>query len=57
MKLDVVDLDNGVAKAVLSGRLDIDGAAAIDLPFSALAGSKNKVIVDCPTFPSWHRWG
>ncbi len=46
MKLDVVDLDNQITKVVLSGRMDIEGAQAVDMKFSVIAGSRKKVIVD-----------
>jgi anti-sigma B factor antagonist len=46
VKLDLVDLDNQITKVVLSGRLDIEGAHAIDTKFSVIAGSRRKVIVD-----------
>jgi anti-sigma B factor antagonist len=40
------DLANGVTKVALSGRLDIEGAQAIDMRFNVLAGSKKAVVVD-----------
>ena len=46
MKLDVVELDNQITKVVLAGRMDIEGAQAIDLKFNVIAGSRKKVIVD-----------
>jgi len=46
MKLDTVDLEGGITKAVLSGRMDIEGATAVDLKFSVLAGARKKLIVD-----------
>ncbi len=46
MQLKTVELENGVTKAELSGRMDIEGATAVDLKFSVLAGSKKKLIVD-----------
>lgn len=46
MKLDVVELDKGITKVVMSGRMDVDGSQAIDIPFSAIAGSKSKLILD-----------
>ena len=46
MELIVETLPNGVTKAVLIGRLDIDGAARIDVRFSALANSPFGVAVD-----------
>ncbi len=46
MELTTTDLDNGVTKVLLSGRMDIEGATAVDLRFSVLAGSKKKLLVD-----------
>ncbi len=46
MQLTVEDLPNGVTKAVLNGRMDIDGANAVDMKFSTLAASKKKLVVD-----------
>ncbi|MGO8954290.1 MAG: STAS domain-containing protein [Rhodomicrobium sp.] len=46
MKLDVLDLDNGITKLVLAGRMDIEGASAVDMQFSVIAGSRKKVLVD-----------
>ena len=46
MELTVETLPNGVTKAKLVGRLDIDGAAQIDVRFSALSGAAFGVAVD-----------
>lgn len=46
MELMVETLANGVTKINLAGRLDIVGAAAIDLKFQVVSGSQRKVIVD-----------
>jgi anti-sigma B factor antagonist len=46
MKMDVVELDNQIAKVVLSGRMDIAGAQAVDFQFNTLCGARRKVIVD-----------
>ncbi len=46
MEMVVVDLDGGVTKVALRGRLDTVGAEAIDLRFSVIAGSKQAVVVD-----------
>ncbi len=40
MNFDTVELENGITKVVLSGRMDIEGASAVDLKFSVLAGAK-----------------
>jgi anti-sigma B factor antagonist len=46
MEMRVGALPNGVTCATLTGRLDIDGAASIDLRFSALSGSPFGLAVD-----------
>src|SRR5436305_1130268 len=44
--MEVEELSGGVTKVRLKGRLDIAGAAEIDLRFNALAGAQRAVIVD-----------
>ena len=47
MNLDTVDVDGGITRVNLNGRLDIAAAAAIDLRFSALAsGDRPLLVVD-----------
>src|SRR5215467_14579825 len=46
MNLYVAELDNGITKVSLSGRLDIDGALKIDKEFTAIAEKKKRVLVD-----------
>ena len=46
MPIEILELDEAVTKVVLSGRIDIAGASAIDLPMSVVGGSRNAVIVD-----------
>jgi stage II sporulation protein AA (anti-sigma F factor antagonist) len=46
MEMSIEAFSDSVTKVVLNGRLDMQGAQKIDLPFSALAGSHRKVIVD-----------
>jgi anti-anti-sigma factor len=47
MKLETEELDGGVLKVSLSGRMDIAGVDAIAVPFAALAATDNRrVIVD-----------
>ena len=46
MNLEVVELENGITKVILSGRLDIEGALKIDNNFNDLAEKKKKVLVD-----------
>jgi len=45
MELAYSDLENGVRKIDLKGRLDIEGASAIDLKFTALAASQQAFLV------------
>jgi len=40
------ELAGGITKVILDGRLDIEGAAAIDLDMNIIAGSKKAVLVD-----------
>lgn len=45
--MDITIDDSGSTATVkLIGRLDISGAATIDLPLATLAGSKNGILVD-----------
>src|SRR5271168_2363932 len=46
MEMSIEAFSDSVTKVALNGRLDMQGAQKIDLPFSALAGSHRKVIVD-----------
>jgi anti-anti-sigma factor len=46
MELVVEDMPSGVTKAILVGRMDIDGAMGVDLKLNVLAGSKAVLIVD-----------
>ena len=46
MPMMFVELDNGVTKVIISGRIDIAGAQEIDLPMSAVAGSRRAVVLD-----------
>ena len=46
MKLSTEELDGGVTKVVLDGRLDIEGAAAVDLKMNIIAGSSKLVLLD-----------
>jgi stage II sporulation protein AA (anti-sigma F factor antagonist) len=40
------EVAGGITKVVLDGRLDIDGASAVDSELSVIAGTKNAVLVD-----------
>ena len=46
MNLEIADLENGITKITLSGRLDVEGALKIDGEFNAIAERKKKVLVD-----------
>src|ERR1700686_4513183 len=46
MQLSTEELEGGITKVVLEGRLDIAGAQAIDLKMNVIAGAKKAVIVD-----------
>src|ERR1700761_4755349 len=46
MKMDGDPVASGVVKVILEGRLDITGAAVIDLQFNAIAGSHKGIVVD-----------
>jgi anti-anti-sigma factor len=47
MRLETEELDGGILKVNLSGRMDIAGVDAIAVPFAALAATDNRrVIVD-----------
>jgi anti-sigma B factor antagonist len=40
------ELEGGVTKIVLTGRIDIAGAMEIDMPMSVAGGSRRAVVVD-----------
>jgi anti-anti-sigma factor len=46
INLVIEDLADGVTKAALQGRLDIDGAQMVDMRFNVLAGAKKKLVID-----------
>jgi anti-anti-sigma factor len=46
MQLSTEDLEDGITKVVLDGRLDIAGASEADLKMNVIAGSKNSVLID-----------
>lgn len=46
MDMQVADIAQGAVRVTLTGRLDIQGAAKIDLAFNAVIGSKRGVVVD-----------
>lgn len=46
MAITVQDLADGVTHVIISGRIDIAGAAEIDMPMSVVGGSRRSVIID-----------
>jgi anti-sigma B factor antagonist len=46
MAISTQDLDGGVTKVVISGRIDVAGAKALDMPLAVIAGSRRSVIID-----------
>jgi anti-anti-sigma factor len=46
MEMRIEELGNGVNQVGLVGAFDINGAADVDLRFAALAGSRDKILVD-----------
>lgn len=46
VKVDISDLENGITKVVLEGRLDVKGALSVDGTFNTLAQEKNKILID-----------
>jgi anti-anti-sigma factor len=46
MSFATEELTGGITRVILDGRLDIDGAAAMDAQMTAIAGSRKAVLVD-----------
>lgn len=46
MQITISEFEGPVARVVLVGRLDINGADKIDLPIATLAGRRNSVVID-----------
>ncbi len=46
MPISTEELANGITRVVLEGRLDIQGAAAVDLQMNVIAGSRKAVLLD-----------
>ena len=46
MKLSTESMDGGITRILLDGRLDIQGAAAVDLKMNVLAGSNKFLLID-----------
>ena len=46
MAIAIEELTGGITKVTLDGKLDIEGAAAVDLKMNIIAGSRKAVLVD-----------
>jgi anti-sigma B factor antagonist len=46
MPISTEELTGGITRVILDGRLDIEGAAAVDLRMNVIAGTKRAVLVD-----------
>ena len=46
MTISTESMEGGITRVLLDGRLDIQGAAAIDLKMNVLAGSSKFLLVD-----------
>ncbi len=46
MTLSTESMEGGITRVLLDGRLDIQGAAAIDLRMNVLAGSSKFLLID-----------
>jgi len=46
VQLLVDETDNGITKVILDGRLDIEGAAQVDLKMNVVAGSCQSLLLD-----------
>ena len=51
MNLVIRELDNGITKVTLEGRLDIDGALKVDSEFTKIAGERKNLLVDLSNVP------
>jgi anti-anti-sigma factor len=45
MQMDVVQLEDGVTRVNLAGRMDIEGTQAIDLKFTALTANRRAAVI------------
>src|ERR1700681_3799564 len=46
MPMSIEELEGGITRVILEGRLDIEGAAAVDMRMNVIAGTKKAVLVD-----------
>jgi len=42
MPISTEELAGGITRVILDGRLDIEGAAAVDLPMNVIAGASHQ---------------
>jgi len=46
MQISTEELDGGITRIALDGRMDIQGAQAVDLKMNLIAGSSRKLLID-----------
>jgi len=46
MQIAIEEMGGGVTRVILDGRLDIEGAAAVDLKMNVIGGSSQLLLVD-----------
>jgi anti-anti-sigma factor len=46
MAIAIEELTGGITKVTLDGKLDIEGAAAVDMKMNIIAGTRKAVLVD-----------
>ena len=46
MQISTEEMPGGITRVALDGRMDIAGAAAVDLKMNVVAGSAQKLIID-----------
>jgi anti-anti-sigma factor len=46
MQISVEEMDGGITKVILEGRMDIEGAAAVDMKMNVVAGSSQFLLLD-----------
>jgi anti-anti-sigma factor len=46
MQLTIEELDGGITRVILDGRMDIEGAAQVDLKMNVVAGSSQSLLLD-----------
>ena len=46
MELSTHEMDGGITRVDLDGRMDISGAAAVDMKMNLIAGSAKKLLID-----------